>query len=276
MTVSDTLRRAFLRETFERFHHPEYISPDPLEFVYLYEDPLDREIVGLIASALAYGRVAQVLKSVGGVLGKMGPFPRAFLEDTQEVDLRERFRGFRHRFTTEWELADLIRGIQGVLRRHGSLQACFLSGLRPGDDTVGPALCAFVRELNVHENSGGYNSLIPVPDKNSACKRLHLFLRWMVRSDAVDPGVWRDVPPEKLIVPLDTHMFRTCRSLGMTTRSQADGKTALEITSAFRKIEPGDPVKYDFSLTRIGIRREGDLSRLIESCARTSVMRGWT
>lgn len=268
MTVSDTLREVFLRETFDRFHRPEYISPDPLEFVYLYGDPLDREIVGLVASALAYGRVAQVLKSVDKVLGKMGRSPRAFLGNTQEPDLREAFRGFRHRFTTERELVDLFVGIQGVLRRHGSLQACFLSGLRAGDDTVRSALCAFVSELSVHENGGGYNSLIPVPDKNSACKRLHLYLRWMVRSDAIDPGVWADVSPEMLIVPLDTHMFRTCRSLGMTTRSQADGKTALEITSAFREIEPDDPVKYDFSLTRIGIRREGDLSRMIETCAR--------
>ncbi|HPW69118.1 MAG: TIGR02757 family protein [Desulfomonilia bacterium] len=268
MTVSDALRKVFLRETFDRFHHPEYISPDPLEFVHLYADPLDREIAGLVASALAYGRVAQVLKSVNKVFGQMGCSPRAFLDNTPGPVLRERFRGFKHRFTTECELADLFVGIQSVLRRHGTLQACFLSGLRAGDDTVGPALCAFVRELNVHENNGGSNSLIPVPDKNSACKRLHLYLRWMVRSDAVDPGVWTDVSPEKLIVPLDTHMFRTCRSLGMTTRSQADGKTALEITSAFRKIEPGDPVKYDFSLTRIGIRREGDLSRMIETCAR--------
>ena len=268
MTVSDTVREAFLRETFNRFHHPRYISPDPLEFVYHYDDPLDREIAGLVASALAYGRVAQVLKSVGKVLGKMGRSPRAFLAAAQEPDMWEVFRGFRHRFTTDRELVELLVGIQGVLRRHGSLQACFLSGLRAGDDTVGPALCAFVSELNVHGDGKGRNSLIPVPEKNSACKRLHLYLRWMVRSDAIDPGVWADVSPERLIVPLDTHMFRTCRSLGMTTRAQADGNTALEITSAFREIEPGDPVRYDFSLTRIGIRREGDLSRMIESCVR--------
>ncbi len=268
MTVSDTIREVFLRETFDRFHRPEYISPDPLEFVYRYDDPLDREIVGLVASAFAYGRVAQVLKSVEKVLGKMGSSPRAFLGSVQEPDLREMFRGFRHRFTTDRELVELLVGLQGVFRRHGSLQACFLSGLRAGDDTIGPALCAFAGELDVHGNGGGYNSLIPAPEKNSACKRLHLYLRWMVRSDAIDPGVWTDVSPEKLIVPLDTHMFRTCRALGMTTRSQADGKTALEITSAFREIEPDDPVRYDFSLTRIGIRREGDLSRMIESCAR--------
>ena len=265
MTVSGKARRAFLQETFERFHHAEYISPDPLQFVYLYDDPLDREIVGLIASALAYGRVAQVLKSVGLVLDNMGPSPRCFLEGTDESGLMERFSGFRHRFTTGRELAELLMGIRRIIKRHGSLQACFLAGLRPGADTVGPALAAFVRELG--EPWGGeYNSLIPDPGKNSACKRLHLYLRWMVRSDAVDPGVWSGVSPAGLIIPLDIHMFRTCRSLGMTSRSQADARTALQITDAFREIEPEDPVKYDFSLTRIGIRRQGDIARMIEHC----------
>ena len=115
MTVSGKARRAFLQETFERFHHAEYISPDPLQFVYLYDDPLDREIVGLIASALAYGRVAQVLKSVGLVLDKMGPSPRCFLEETEESGLMERFSGFRHRFTTGRELAELLTGIRRVI-----------------------------------------------------------------------------------------------------------------------------------------------------------------
>jgi uncharacterized protein (TIGR02757 family) len=271
MMVSEAARKVFLQETFNRFHHAEFISPDPLEFVYRYDDPLDREIVGLIASALAYGRVAQVLKSVDRVLRRMGPYPRAFLDDAREPRLREDFHGFKHRFTTDRELVDLLMGIQGINRRYGSLQACFLSGLNPGDETTGPALAAFVRELQVHGEEG-YCSLIPHPAKNSACKRLHLYLRWMARLDEVDPGVWSGISRAKLLVPLDVHMFRTCRSLGMTSRSQPDGKTALEITAAFRKIEPEDPVKYDFSLTRIGIRREGDLSRMIETCACASCM----
>lgn len=247
--------RAFLQEVFRLYHHARFISPDPLELVLRYHDGLDREIAGLIASSLAYGRVGQIIKSAELVLGRMGPSPRAFLEDTGAGDLREIFRGFKHRFTTDEELTGLLAGAQAVIRRHGSLGACFLAGLSGHDDTTLPALAAFVRELDphAHEHAG---SLLPDPARGSACKRLHLFLRWMVRSDEVDPGGWGGISPAKLVIPLDTHMYRICTSLGMTSRSQADGRTALEITQGFRAVAPEDPVRYDFSLTRMGMRGE--------------------
>ena len=273
MRVPGSLLKRFLDETFERYHHPGYISPDPLELVYRYHDPLDREIVGLLASSLAYGRVAQILRSAEWVLEWMGPSPRAFLEGARKPDLEDAFLGFRHRFSTHGELVNLLMGIQGAIRRHGSLGACFRSGMRPGDETTAGALCAFVRELRAPDDTG-YSSLVPRPEKNSACKRLPLYLRWMVRSDEIDPGVWTGISPSLLIVPLDTHMFGTCRVLGMTSRSQACIPAALEITRAFRKIDPQDPVKYDFSLTRIGIRREEDLSRMIASCAGRAIQGG--
>jgi uncharacterized protein (TIGR02757 family) len=246
---------AFLQEVFRRYHHARFISPDPLELLYHYRDGFDREIVGLIASSLAYGRVGQIIKSSQAVLGRMGPSPRAFLEDTGERDLREIFRGFKHRFTTADELTDLLVGARAVIRRHGSLGACFLAGHSRQDDTTLPALAAFVRELDpqVRERA---SSLLPDPAKGSACKRLHLFLRWMVRSDEIDPGGWAGVPAAKLVVPLDTHMYRICSSLGMTSRAQADEKTAREITEGFRSVAPRDPVRYDFSLTRMGMRGE--------------------
>lgn len=248
---------AFLQEVFRRYHHARFISPDPLELVQLYHDPLDREIVGLIASSLAYGRVRTIIHSARNVLEPMGPSPRAFLEGTREKDLREIYRGFRHRFTTEEELTELLTGVRRVVGRYGSLEACFLAGLSGGDDTTRPALAAFVRELapRVHERPG---SLLPDPAKGSACKRLHLFLRWMVRADEIDPGLWTGVSPAQLLVPLDTHMHRICSSLGMTSRAQADEKTVREITGRFRAIVPQDPVRYDFSLTRMGMRG-GDL-----------------
>ncbi len=254
--------RVFFQEIYERYHRAEYISPDPLEFLYLYEDPLDREIVGMIASSLAYGRVAQILKSVASVLKAMGPSPRGFLEEASETSVREAFRGFKHRFTTDRELADLLLGIRDVIRKHGSLQACFLAGISPRDEDVLPALSVFVRELGMR-GCGDYNSLISIPEKKSACKRLNLFLRWMTRSDEIDPGCWTCVSPAKLIVPLDTHMYRICTVLGMTSRSQADMRTAREITDGFKKIDKSDPVRYDFSLTRLGIRKVGELSSLV-------------
>jgi uncharacterized protein (TIGR02757 family) len=254
--------RAFLDEVFEKYHHAEFISPDPLEFLHHYDDPLDREIVGLISSSLAYGRVCQILKSVRGVLYKMGQSPRAFLEETPEADIRDIYYGFKHRFTTDVELIDLLMGIRHVIRIHGSLHRCFITGLSAGDETTLPALCSFVREIYPHAENGS-NSLIPDPGKKSACKRLHLFLRWMVRSDEIDPGGWDSVSPAQLIVPLDVHMFRISTMLGLTSRPQADERTAREITAGFRGINRKDPVMYDFSLTRLGILRDKDFSPAI-------------
>lgn len=259
-------RRRILHAVYERFHRAEFISPDPLEVLYRYRDRLDREIAGIIASSLAYGRVAQILASVDTVLGRMGPSPRAFLEDTGSDDLREIFTGFKHRFTTDAELVAVLTGVRDTLRRHGSLQACFMRGIRAGDETTIPALAAFSRSL--YPACGDEScSLIPDPARKSACKRLHLFLRWMVRCDEIDPGGWEYVDPAKLVIPLDTHMHRICRQLGMTERSQGDEKTALEITGVFREIMPEDPVRYDFSLTRLGMMK-GDAGLTIEQYRR--------
>ena len=143
--------------------------------------------------------------------------------------LLSRFAGFRHRFTTGEELALMLWGAKRIAERYGSLYACFTSGLKGSDDNVLPALSTFVRAFNVMA-PGGRSSLLPSPKKGSACKRLNLFLRWMVRQDEVDPGGWSRVPATKLIVPLDTHMHRICLLLDLTRRKQADMRTALEIT----------------------------------------------
>lgn len=132
-------------------------------------------------------------------------------------------------------------------------------------ETVLPALDAFVTELTaVFE--GKPVSLLPAPAKGSACKRLNLYLRWMVRKDNVDPGGWDGIPASRLVVPLDVHMHRISSSLGLTARKAADIKTAIEITRAFRKISPEDPVRYDFCLTRLGIRDDLDPAQFLEAC----------
>ena len=247
------ISRAYLDELYLQYNHRKYIPPDPLEFVWRYDDPLEREIVGLIASALAYGRVAQIKKSIECILGKMQPTPRAFIEEVSKEHLAQVFEGFKHRFTTSCELAEFLMGIQRVISLHGSLKRCFQDSLKSTHDSTIDALGAFVKELR-SSFPDGYNSLLAHPEKKSACKRLHLFLRWMVRRDEVDPGVWEGVSPSLLIVPLDTHMYSICSGLGMTCRASSDMKTALEITACFRNIIPDDPVRYDFALTRLGIR----------------------
>ncbi|MFH0798600.1 MAG: TIGR02757 family protein [Pseudomonadota bacterium] len=248
------VKKEALEELYQTCNRRELVHPDPLEFLYDYGDLHDREIAALVASSLAYGRVRQILKSVSAVLSRMSPSPCGFVKESTEKEIGRAFAGFKHRFTTGGELSRMLVGAKAAIAKHGSLHGCFAAGFKKDDPTVLPALSRFAAEL-----SGGRKmSLLPLPGLGSACKRLNLFLRWMVRRDEVDPGGWAGVPASKLIVPLDTHMHRIGRAMGLTRRKAADMRTALEITAAFASVSPDDPVRYDFALTRLGIRDDMD------------------
>jgi len=191
--------------------------------------------------------------------------PKRFLSDVSHEDLLSLFKDFKYRFTTGEELATMLFGIKRVLGDFGSLQKCFLKGYDPKHENVLVGATFLVSELSSVFN-GRPRSLLPSPTGGSACKRLNLFMRWMVRKDAVDPGGWDQIPPSKLIVPMDVHMGRICRRLKLTSRSQSDIKAALEVTEAFRKIEPDDPVRYDFCLTRLGIRDDLEPDEFLKGC----------
>jgi len=223
----------------------------------------------LIASGLAYGRVAQILKSVACVLAKTGPSPHQFTRMTKPSALQKIFRGFKHRFTTHCDIASLFSSVHHILKEYGSLNECFASGMSRDDVTVIPALDNFLEKLDC---TGGY--LVPLPHRGSACKRMHLYLRGMVRKDEVDPGGWNGIPPGRLIVPLDTHMANIGRTLGMTRRKSADQRMALDITNSFRQISPDDPVKYDFALTRFGIRPDMKMEDLLKPDRRQALTSG--
>lgn len=244
-----------LERIHAQFNKRAYVDPDPLVFLYEYSDPGDREIVALIASSLAYGRVAQILKSVRKVLSVLGPSPRAFLMKSSRAVVDEALEGFKHRFSSGHEIALLLEGAKKAIERHGSLEGSFLSGYSSRHENVLPALAKFSEALCC-EFEGAESYLLPSPENGSACKRVNLMLRWLVRSDEVDPGGWRELPASKLVVPLDTHMFRIASGLGLTSRNSADLRTAVEITRGFAAIAPEDPVKFDFSLTRSGIHPE--------------------
>lgn len=246
----------------DRWNRREYVSPDPLETLYDYGDPLDREVVGMVASCLAYGRVAQILVSVRRVLGWMGPTPRRWLESHEPAEIEAACRGFVHRFTRESDMAALLIGMREAIRAHGSLRDCFLSGYSPGDATLLPALSRYVKSIRGDRGVPGH--LLSDPDDKSACKKANLFLRWMVRFDDVDPGGWHEaLPAAKLIVPIDTHMHKIALALGLTDRNAADLKTAVEVTQSLARLDPDDPTRYDFALTRFGIRGELSISDLL-------------
>jgi uncharacterized protein (TIGR02757 family) len=266
--IAPGVTREILEDLYRKLNRREFVHPDPLEFLYHYDDPGDREVVGLIASTLAYGRVKQILKSVSNALERMGQHPGRFVATSQSEVLRSVFDGFKHRFTTGEDLCRMLEGVRAAIDAHGSLGRFFSSLVHPNDENVLPALTSFVGfiESAPCDASGEEGACpLPGPEKGSACKRLHLFLRWMVRKDDVDPGGWDGVPASKLIVPLDTHMHRLSLELGLTNRKQANGRTALEITDAFRAFSPDDPVKYDFALTRLGIRDDMSADALLFS-----------
>lgn len=250
------------REIFEKiysdYNKRVYVSPDPLQFLYEFEDKRDREIAGLLASSLAYGRVAQILKSIRRVLDAMENRPYEFLLNADKGELEARLSGFVHRFTDERGIVAFLSCISGLLKRGSSIEDLFYSGY---NGELKEAAESFVTEFRACGNAGDMY-LLPSPARGSACKRLALFLRWMVRCDEVDPGGWNRIPASSLVVPLDTHMFNICSTLGLCTRKSADARSVMEITEAFRIISPDDPVRYDFALTRFGIRSDMTLEGL--------------
>lgn len=239
---------------YDQYNKRKFVHPDPLEFLYSCKNTRDREIAGLIASSLAYGKVAQILKSASFVLGEMGESPYLFLQGATKKTLLKTFKNFKHRFADGADLASLLSGAKKIINRFGSLNKCFVAGMAENDKNIVPGMSFFVNQLTSEGNAPGH--LLAMPEKGSACKRMNLFLRWMVRKDYVDPGGWEGIDKSKLIVPIDTHMHKIGLDFGLTSRKQANMQTALEITDGFRELSPDDPVKYDFALTRFGIRKE--------------------
>jgi uncharacterized protein (TIGR02757 family) len=241
---------------YARYNKRALVSPDPLQFLYAYKNIRDREIAGLIAASFAYGNVKQIIKNVGGILEKMAPGPYKFITS---VNFDKKFKGFKYRFTTERELVVFLKAIKKVIKKYGSLEKCFLAYYSKEHENAAPALRGFAAELRSH---GDISTLIPDPDKKSALKRLNLFLRWMARKDEVDPGGWKGVKTAHLIVPLDTHMHKISLRLGLNDRRQADMRAAVKISGALARFCAEDPVKYDFCLTRFGIRDDMDYELL--------------
>lgn len=253
-----------LEKLYDKYNRRRFIPPDPLQFLYRYSDFADREVVGFLSAALAYGRVEQIERSLESLLARMGKSPSAFVKGFGKAE-RESLKGFRHRFTTGQAVADLLDILKQVLNDQGSIEACFLRGYRQTGRNIIPALSEFSESLlgiyaRKHGDrvSPGLKYLLVNPSGKSACKRLNLFLRWMVRNDEVDPGLWESIDKAKLIVPVDVHMARLCRILGLYDRKTVSLVTALKITEGFAEIEPADPVKYDFALSRIGIMNNCD------------------
>ncbi len=250
----------------------KFLSSDPLMFVHRFKEREDREIVGLIASSLAYGRVEGIKKSIEKVLAVMGKSPYHFTMRFNPEKEAGRFSGFVHRFNRGEDIACLIYFARQMIEECGSIGRFFIKDYSAEDRNIKTALISFSERALGLETQGIYGRglpkearvrfFFPTPADGSPCKRLNLYLRWMVRAgDRLDLGLWKEVDPSRLIIPLDTHIARISKNIGLTNRSTPDWKMAEEITEALKRLDPADPVKYDFAICRLGI---------LDKCPRTA------
>jgi uncharacterized protein (TIGR02757 family) len=265
--------RASLDELYREYNRDDSAS-DPVHLVRPFSNPADREVAGFCAGALAFGRVASVINSISTLLRIMGPHPAEFVRAFDPAAPHPELRAMVHRWTRGEDLAALLWILRQMLERSGSLEQFFAEGLTEDDDDVGGALESFsdrAMRLDIRRAYGrvprrpGVCYFFPRPSRGSACKRLNLFLRWMVRHDAIDPGGWRLVSPSKLVVPLDTHVIRLGQCLRLTRYTSPGWRMASDITASLRRLDPDDPVRFDFSLCHLGMRnacgfgrRQGD------------------
>jgi uncharacterized protein (TIGR02757 family) len=255
---------------------PARLRRDPVAVVHRYGDPLDREIVALVAACVAFGNVSAVRAKLEDLLARLGEHPASCVD--RRRDLTVRLRGWKHRVFRGDDIARLLVGARAVQRKHGSLGAFFEEVLHEtGDLRAALArLCDAVREAGDLGRGGdrrGPSHLLPDARGSSGCKRLMLFLRWMARpADGIDLGQWH-VDPALLLIPVDVHVHKLSRNLGLTRRRSPSWKTTVEITGALARLDPSDPTKYDFSLCHLGMLQRCPSKRDVRLCEGCGVRR---
>ena len=263
-------------DALARTYHDAYLATDPLGIAHGFEGEANREVAAFLSASLAFGNAAAIRESVKRVMERLGPEPAGALRRYHPKKNARLFEGLYHRWVGPEAIGLLARAIGETLRNEGSLEALFLQGYRPDEETLQGALKQFrdslLRSLPKARRSArverGIHYLLPDPESGSACKRLHLFLRWMVRpADGLDLGLWKGPKTHQLIIPLDTHIARIGRLLGLTERKTPDLKMALEITKNLKRIDPEDPVRYDFAISRMGILKHCPSKRNVKLCA---------
>jgi uncharacterized protein (TIGR02757 family) len=278
-------------EALYRSWGPETSAFDPIRFPRSYARPEDQEVAAWIASAFAYGRVETILENVGRLLAALGPRPADSLGQIRDFRsfAREALKGFRHRFHGASDAAALLYVIARAREETGSLRGFFEREARAEDADVAGLLARVVARIyrldfrpvlrtRALPQGSPVRFFFPDPAEGSACKRWNLMLRWMVRRDALDLGLWPGIPTDRLVIPTDTHIHLVSRRLGLTRRKSADWTTAREITTRLKRFDPSDPVRYDYALCRIGIHRiclpQARLSRCLECFARDACATG--
>ena len=254
--------RTILNRFYREYDFRQRILHDPIEFPHRYKSIGDIEIAGFLACCFAYGRIGLFKPVVEKILSTMGKSPHDFLLHFSVAGQAKRFQGIRYRFNKNEDIICLLFMLHIILRKEGSLENILLEHYRDEDRNIGNGLAAMMdRFLSVDTTKiygrnlkpSGLRQFFPSPAKGSTCKRSSLFLRWMIRDKDIDLGTWKNIPKNKLVIPLDTHIMKISRCLGFTKRNSADWKTAVEITESLKRFDPVDPLKYDFALCHQGI-----------------------
>jgi uncharacterized protein (TIGR02757 family) len=258
-----------LDRLYEGFNYPDSAA-DPIQIVRRYARQDDREVVGFVSAALAFGRVASVLQSIERVLAVLGAAPAASLRQFDPRRDAPAFDGIVHRWIRPKDIVALMWVMHQMIVTAGSIERFFVLGDDRSSSDVEAALDSFSTRALALDLKAAYGRVprrpgvcyfFPRPSTGSACKRLNLFLRWMVRRDALDLGVWSCVAPARLIVPLDTHVIRVGRCLKLTRYTSPGWKMARDMTASLRALDPEDPVKYDFALCHLGMMNACGFSR---------------
>lgn len=265
-----------LEETLDRCTFEERLDDDPVGLVRPYGRPEDQEVAALFASCLAYGRVDLLRPAITEALEPLGAHPARFLRRASKTEIQALWPDFTYRMTRGADLRDLAWSIATTLRLEGSLQALYRAGFEgsfPIDDIDSHLRCASawiqtLRDRRLRPDvERGFRYLLVDPEDGSACKRLHLFFRWVVRGPGpVDMGLWDCITPSSLLMPLDTHTSRLCRYLGMIDRKSVDGKAARLVSEHLRQYDADDPLRYDFALCHLGISQRCIHRRCPDRC----------
>ncbi len=236
------------------------ISPDPLEFLHRFDNWKDIEAAGFISSTLAYGNIKQIIKTLDKLFKIIGGSPYEFISCYNYSKDHKIFKDIKHRFFSDLDIAALFESLSLSYKHYGSLKYLYLLYYFEGESNIKNSLSLFSQHLlelasTTGVESRGLKFMFPDPYKGSACKRLNLFMRWMVRKDELDFGIWNEIEKNKLVIPVDTHIAKICCILKLTRLKNVSWKMAEEITANLKSFDPADPVKYDFAICHIGMRK---------------------
>lgn len=252
MTELKTLLDKYVLE----YETPDFIPADPVQFIHRFKDKEDIEIIGFISSMFAYGKREAFIEKLNRIFSLMGNKP---------VDFVKNFKGnegvitdCNYRFSKTIDLIEVLRILNLLYSENETLESLFKYGYEQSGSVKGMLKIStdyFYSRVSKEATQGFYH-LLPNPDKNSALKRMNMMLRWFVRDGAVDRGIWKFIDKSELLIPLDVHVSKISRNLGLITRANNDFKTVLELTNTLKTFDPKDPVKYDFALFGYGVNNK--------------------